>query len=371
MWIETLRLENFRNFVSESFSFSPSFNVLLGANAQGKTSVLEAFAFLANGNSFRSSDWRDAILHGSREAHVRAKAQHELGSDEWFLSLNSEKKVRSLNDKRSASTLAKLVTILFAPEEIQLLRESPGARRRYVDQIIRRYDSQHWTNLRSFERVLKQRQAILHDEEKSISARASLLEIFDEQHAHLAAKLVSKRAEWLEKLNRGISKAYAMMAPHNEQAQFVYQPWFGAWQNQTQSDLEGFIRSELVRRRNDELTRRISIVGPHRDDILAQLGNKTLQRFGSQGEHRSFVLALKIAELELHQSLAETTPIFLLDDVSSELDGIRREFFFAALNQAKGQVMVTGTEQSLILLPSTAQVATFEIAAGKASKIAW
>lgn len=369
MKIESLKLKDFRNFEDERLDFGPAFNLLVGRNAQGKTNVIEALGLLATGHSFRTSEFRDMIRHESESSDVRSRATGAAGSDDLQVTLDVQRKGFFRNAKKTTPGGFKgLSAVLFAPEEILLLRDSPSARRRYLDVLIAQAEPRYRTLVRSYERVVSHRNRLLQEIAATGRGAAALLRSWDEQLAELGARIVVARAAWCGKLNGFIPGRYAAIAPQDGQALFRYRPHCGdAAVAGGEPGVQAAMTEGLEQRRQDEIDRGFTLVGPHRDDLEAAIGDAAIKSFGSQGQHRTFVLALKIAEIDLLREVLGETPILLLDDVASELDRDRNRFFFDYLSEAKGQVFVTATDADAIRIAGEAKVRRFTIDAGRAT----
>ena len=382
MHLAHLYLKYFRNFSEQQFEFGKNFNIFVGKNAQGKTNILEAVHLLATGKSFRTSEFRDMISWQQAAAKIKAQNFLPAGSDDWNATLCQAKKTIQKNGKQlSSRTKRGLAAVLFAPEEILLLRDSPAERRRYVDALIVRFSPQFGTIVRQYARVLSQRNRILTDDELAQNAKRAQLEPWNSQLIELGTKITKARHVWSAKLNEELAKQYAAIARRDEPAEFVYEPFYqreqnarpnGDFSNPTKEhDIQAVFQEQLVKRLPDELIRRRSLVGPHRDDFNAALGRNSIKHFGSQGQHRTFVLALKIAEVELFRLIEGHPPIFLLDDVASELDEERNHYFFSYLEKTNGQVFVSTTEKKLVHLYSEGEIKAFSVENGTAKAVPW
>jgi DNA replication and repair protein RecF len=357
MHLKQLQLNYFRNFSEGSFEFGPNFNILVGDNAQGKTNVLEAIALLSYGKSFRTSEWRDLVQHDRGKGYVGARTVHASGEDELQVLLEEPRKRFLKNGKNTTpGGFQNVRVVLFAPEEILLLRTSPGARRRFIDSFVCSLVPSYKKTVRDYESVVSHRNRILSDEEKNDFQKRTLLEPWDEQLVTRGTKVILERKKWSEKLSEALTRHYGTIAKKDEEANFIYQPHVNA---------DSFMET-LSERRDDELRRHITLVGPHRDDLVAFIGEGQVKRFSSQGQHRSFVLALKIAETDIYEELTGEVPIFLLDDVASELDPERNSHFFEYLMSAKGQVFITTTRVKDVRLAPTSEAKSFVIEGGSA-----
>lgn len=366
MFIDTLTLRQFRNFDEGTFSFDRNFNLIVGANAQGKTNVLEAIAMVASGRSFRTSEFRDCIAWEGEGAGVVARVQGPKGVDEIAAQLTREKKHFRRNGKRARPNGPHFV--LFAPEEILLLKEGPAARRKYVDAFAAGLMPTHRRLVREYERTLAQRNRLLQDERLSEAQWRDRIRPWDEQLARTGSALVRSRARWIDRLNEELPRQYRAIAPHDGAARFCYRPFCGeAPLAGDDVALQEHFSAELARRWPDECIRRTTLVGPHRDDVVAHLGESEVKRYGSQGQHRSFVLALKIAEIDIHRQDRGEIPLLLLDDVASELDEQRNRHFFDYLTQVQGQVFITATAAHDVRLSAPEGVRRYHIEAGRAA----
>lgn len=366
MYLATLSLCNFRNFEHSNFEFSPSFNIFIGKNAQGKTNVIEAIFLLSHGNSFRTSEFRDMIYRGNPVAEISSKATCKLGDDSLRVLIDDSRKGFFLNEKKTTPGGFKGVsTVLFAPEAVLLLRDSPSARRRYIDEFIAQAVPSYRTVVRRYERILSQRNRLLQNRIEGRQFDTVLFQSFTYQLVSLGAYLIMNRHKWCCEINHILPQKYSGMAPNDGAATFVYCPHCGG--DAVDKGIEGLkaaLEDELVRREGDEFIRGITLIGPHRDDIEARIEEERLCHFGSQGQHRTFVLALKMTEMDLLSKAHDEVPIMLLDDVASELDIDRAQGFFAHLEEAKGQVFVTAVDADDVRLSGAGRARRFAIEAG-------
>jgi len=369
MRIEELRLKNFRNIEGLSINPGSAFNLLVGRNAQGKTNVIESIGLVSTGSSFRASDFRDMIMWGKIRAEVQARAAGEMGTDTLSVTMDDRRKCFLKNDKRAIASRSSCVcTVLFAPEEIMLLREGPASRRRYMDALISQICPPHRTNVGKYEKVVRQRNRLLCDADIPTAKKKSGLRPWDEQLVDLGARITEERDRWCARLNEFIPPSYGEMAPDEGSARFEYAPYCG---REAVSGGIGELRAEMARRlelrQDDELARGFTVVGPHRDDFTARIGEGEVKHYGSQGQHRSFVLAMKMAETSLFRDVTGEEPILLLDDVASELDSGRNRFFFDSLRRARGQVFITATKEDDVHLGSSCDARVFDVEAGQAA----
>jgi DNA replication and repair protein RecF len=367
MRLSSLHLRNFRNIAELCLEPGPGFNLLVGPNAQGKTNLVEAVSLLSTGQSFRAADFRDMIRWGAEQSSVEARAECGAGSDDLRVLIDAERKQHLRNGKRApAASGSRVPTVLFAPEETMLFRGTPGHRRRHLDTVIAQVVPSHRTLIASYERVVRQRNRILQDAGLGSAGKERELAPWDLQLADLGGQIVVQRSAFCGRINERLPFHYAKIASEDGPARIEYLPHDGA---EAVSGGRKVVAEELVARlaarRSDELARGITLVGPHRDELDAAIGATKARQHASQGQHRSLVLALKMAEVDLLRAGTGEEPILLLDDVASELDEGRNRHFFQALRASRGQVFITATADADIRLPGPAEAAVFDVRAGR------
>lgn len=371
MHLTYLHLKSFRNFEDQIFEFGPSFNILLGDNAQGKTNVLEAISLMCSGASFRTSEWRDMISHGRGIAFAAARLESDRGSDELIVELGEPRKRFIKNGKNTTpGGFAGLHAVLFAPEEILLLRTQPGARRKFIDDFVSAFVPGYKKLVRDYSSVVSQRNKILSDETLTPIERKINILPWNDQLIQLGTKVVVKRHEWTKRINETLPSHYGAIAIDDAEARFRYKP--NVCEEDAAGD-DGAVKSSykeaLENRARDEWIRGVTLVGPHRDDLVAHIGSGSVKRFASQGQHRSFVLALKVAEMEVYRKITGEEPLLLLDDVASELDPDRNRRFFDYVRGSRGQVFITTTRESDVKLEPNPRTMRYSIKRGSAKKL--
>lgn len=267
-----------------------------------------------------------------------------------------------INGKRPANLAKKALdfeVVHFTPSEVELAKGSPSLRRRYFDSIICGLVPSHFQDILDFQRLMRQRNSLLAMGHTAASAG---IEPWDAQMAETGGRIVYKRLRLVKRINREIDEIYKGIGGANTGARAIYEPSFdnsGSGRGEIADSIKKALKSSFSR----DLAVKHTSAGPHRDRISLQIGGKDCSLFASQGEARSVVLALKIAEIRLYQEIKKENPVFLLDDISSELDGRRRKFLFDMLLDYPGQVFVTSTSASDILYEGERK--TFQIRDGK------
>ena len=342
--ITAVSLYAFRNYLKEEVALHPGVNLLLGANAQGKTNLLEAVYVGATGRSPRSSLLAEMVMWEQSGARVKL-AFTEDGVDHT-LEARLERDTTSRRTKRSlafddkpisAQALAgRLRTVLFHPEEMTLIRGSGEGRRRLLNGLMTQSEAGYATTLARYGRVLEQRNQLLKRIASELEPVASLA-WWTQEIARLGGELVYSRRRSLEALGPVVSEKYSEVAP-GEHLELRYAP------NVTDlGDPAAAIAAELERRQREELARGLTVAGPHRDDLEFNLGGLPAAAHASQGQQRTAILAFKLAEVEV-LSAGGQPPVLLLDDVMSELDAPRRQHL-VELVESSPQAVITSAEE--------------------------
>lgn len=354
MHLRHLRLLDFRSWPLLELELQPGVTTLVGRNGHGKTNVLEAVGVLSTLRSHRVASEAPMIRTGAETAMIAALA-HNAGRELTVeLALNSGRANRArLNTspcRRLGDILGVVQSVLFAPEDLALVRGEPAERRKLLDELQVQRRPAHGGVLTEYSSVLRQRSALLKSASgvlrrgrgEGADAALETLDVWDGRLAHLGAGIVAGRIALLDELRPLVADAYRGLAPESRPADLAYR--FRVATPPDESELadpelvEAVLLAELGRRRQDEIDRGMSLVGPHRDDLVLSLGEEPAKGFASHGETWSFALALRLGSLELFRADG-VEPVLLLDDVFAELDRHRR----AALAEA-----ATGVEQVLV-----------------------
>lgn len=337
--IANLRLQNFRSYNDESFEFDQGVNIIVGPNASGKTNLLEAVMVLGQGSSFRARDaelvqfkkpW--ARLDGNFATHARTvKIQNSENAPIKSFVID-DKPLKRLSLERTAPV------VLFEPNHLQLMVRGPETRREYFDELLERTRPQFKSLASGYRRTLAQRNALL----KHGRAKASQqLFAWNIRLSELGAQIVSGRQELIDEINKNISKSYSRVAGRRSKVELIYDCQFPA------ANYASRMLSKLEKNVDLDFERGFTSSGPHREDISFILDGQPAGATASRGETRSLLLALKIFELGLIEKTRGQAPIFLLDDVFSELDGRRRRALVDAL--ASRQTIITTTDADAVI----------------------
>ncbi|MGA3007764.1 MAG: DNA replication/repair protein RecF [Opitutaceae bacterium] len=354
MRLRSLTLRHFRNVGFATLDFSGRQHFLTGANGQGKTNLLEAAGFLTALRSFRAHDYRLLVGHGQTTAALTCQLEHErLGDTHVIIKLRHDGKELWCDNARVtrlADHLGKFPTVVFSSQDLQLVRGPPAGRRRWFDLTLAAMDAGYLHSLQKFTRALAGRNALL----KSGRATDRELAAFEQILAPAAADLIALRAAGLQTLGAALKTAYAQLCESAEEADLAYQPNF----EEPSAELL-LARFEAGRARDAQF--RTTLAGPHRDDFHFTVRGTVARDYGSEGQQRSLVLALRLAQASWFREKSGVCPVLLADDVLGELDPARRRRFWSAIDP-ESQVIATGTGCPDADL-GTWQV--FEVAAGE------
>lgn len=337
MIIESIKLKNFRSYKEKEFSLSPTTNVFFGNNAEGKTNILEAVYVCALGKSFRTR--KDAELVKFNEefgvVDISFSDRNRKKNINFIVSAKSKKqiKVNGIKQTKISDLLGNLFVILFFPDDMNFAKGEPGERRKSFDLLISQLNPVYMHILQEYYKVLEQRNTLLKNKERSINFTE--LDIWDEKLSELNIKIKDIRNEYIEKIKPLFSKYHKEIANQKEDVVIKYK-------TQVSGNRED-VKKSLEDRRIQDLKRGFTSYGIHRDDYIFEINNLNLGLFGSQGQVRTAILSLKLAEKDLFYIEKGEMPVLLLDDVMSELDGYRREYLYEKLKNC--QVLITCTDK--------------------------
>ena len=321
--VTKLALENFRNIERREVEFSPATTLLIGENACGKTNTVEALQLLTSGYSFRNPAPAQLIREGSDIARIHARLEGDGRVIDVSCEIDSKRRTFFKNTKKcSAKDMpGTLFSVLFNPDDLFLIKRGASYRRDEIDSFARQANPNYDKVLSTFMRTVTQRNHLLKEE----TVDEAMLDAWDESLALGGATLLSARHRLFERLRDKVVDIYADIAP-GEGLAAEYQSTIGDdVLYMSRDEVRDIYREKLAQSRADDIRRQQTLIGPHRDDIVFSIAGREARAFASQGQQRSIVLALKIAEVLLARELVEEQPLLLLDDVMSELDEMRRQ----------------------------------------------
>lgn len=353
MRINTLQLDNFRNYPQLALSFTNNINIFIGNNAQGKTNIIEALYICAMGRSYRTSVEQEVIRWQQPSGSIKA-AFSRMGVENnvsfRFLANSGKRRNKEIiyNDYeiKVRDLIGSLNMVLFSPEDLSLIKGMPAFRRQFLDVEISQANPAYYRQLLQYNRILLQRNHLLKKIREDRLAYDLLAE-WDEQLAAGAAAITLKRKEAVKKLAMLANLMHRKITANSETLAVQYQI-SGVGENEylpPDVQLKGWYVEQLANLRQQDIYRGSTGIGPHRDDLQFMINGINIRSFGSQGQQRTAVLSLKLAELEFIKSENGEYPILLLDDVMSELDAARREHLLMFIKD-KIQTFITATDKS-------------------------
>lgn len=343
MYLKNLKLHQFRNYDDITVDFSPAINVLIGENAQGKTNLLEAIYVLAMTRSHRANNDRELIEFSKDAAQITGTVERQLGSLKLELDIgkNGKKaKANHLEKARLSEYLGQLNVILFAPEDLALVKGSPAVRRRFIDMEFGQISPKYLHDLTQYRSVLKQRNRYLKQLQTKEADDRLYLEILSEQLATLGGAIISQRIAFLSKLEQYAQELHQSITQGREVLTFEYESSVKEAYKLNERELTQALLELYKRNQQREIFQGTTLYGVHRDDVKFLINDKNVQIYGSQGQQRTTALSVKLAEIDLMKEQIGEYPILLLDDVLSELDGTRQTHLLKTI-QDKVQTFLT------------------------------
>ena len=366
MRVNSLSLIGYRNYDQLDLELNPGINLFFGKNGQGKTNLVEAISFCSTLSSHRSPN--SALVASDKStASIGAVIEHNQKTLRLGVELNKESANRfSLNGnivKRSSEILGLLTSVIFSPEDIDLIKRDPQTRRSFLNNLGIQLKPAYYKTLQDYDRVLKQRNALLKSTRGKPNVDLSTLELWDENLVDLSVKVISAREDLIKRLTPLIQKNYDEISSSDNQILITQQNNFDIDYSQLPENLKTSLQTTVSNQRQNELDRGITLVGPHRDELLLTLNGLTAKEHASQGEAWSLALSLKLASAELISEISETgQPVMILDDVFSVLDTTRRNSLTSFITTYEQVLITAAVEQDV---PIESAMNKFSISGGK------
>ncbi len=353
MWIKEINISNFRNYKYENIKLNKKINIFYGSNAQGKTNIIEAIFLSSIGKSFRTNKEKELIKFGEKGCNIEVFFEKSYRDGKISINIENKKNVlvNGIKIKKLSELLGNINVVIFSPDDIDILKGGPENRRKFLDVMISQLRPKYMHIYGLYTKTLEERNSYLKNIENQ---NYDFIEIYDEKLAEYGYELYKYRNEFIEKIKNKIKKIHYNITNNNEEINIEY---FSDCENK-----EKFL--ELLKNRKKlDLIKGYTTRGAQRDDFIISLNNLQVKTYGSQGQHRSAVLSLKLAELQVICDEIGENPILLLDDFMSELDSTRRKNF---LENIKGtQVVITCTDKIEL---ENAEYETFFVENGKIEK---
>ena len=333
MWIKRIKISNFRNYKNLSIELNKKINIFYGENAQGKTNIIEAIFLSSIGKSFRTNKEKEMIKFNEENCNV--EIDFEKSDREGNISINlSNKKnifVNKIKIKKLSELLGNINVVIFNPDDINILKGGPQNRRKFLDVMISQLRPKYMHLCSIYQKTLDERNAYLKNIENQ---KSDFLEIYDEKLAEYGCEIYKYRKEFIEKIKNKIKEIHSNITNNREEIEIIY--------NSNCEDKQEYL--ELLKQRKKlDIIKGYTTKGIHRDDFQILLNQLPVDVYGSQGQHRTVVLSLKLSELQVIYDEIGENPILLLDDFMSELDEFRRTSFLENIKDT--QVIITCTDK--------------------------
>ena len=340
MVIESLDLKNYRNYDILDMNFDKNVNIIYGDNAQGKTNILESIYMCATSRSHRGSKDKEIIRFGESESHIKANVLKNNINYRIDMHLKGNKAkgiaINGIPIKKAVDLFGIIQIVLFSPEDLNIIKNGPSERRRFMDMELSQLNKIYLSNLVNYNKVLVQRNKLLKELSFNMSDELlATLDIWDMQMVNYGRKVIETRRLFIAQLNEWLEQIHGRLTGNREKLRLVYQP---------STEPEDFERV-LLSKRDQDIRIKMSGTGPHRDDFLFMVGEVDIRKFGSQGQQRTAALSLKLAEIELVRQSIGDEPVLLLDDVLSELDSSRQNYLLDCIKDIQTVITCTGLDE--------------------------
>ncbi len=343
MYLKNLQLHHFRNYADADVEFSPSINVLIGENAQGKTNLLESIYVLAMTRSHRTNNDKELIEFSQDASQVSGVVERQLGPLKLELDIGKrgkKAKANHIEKARLSEYLGQLNVILFAPEDLALVKGAPTVRRRFIDMEFGQISPKYLHDLTQYRSILKQRNRYLKQLQTKEADDKVYLDVLSEQLAAVGGAIITQRIKFLSELEKYAQQLHQSITQGRERLTFEYESVVKNADELSEIEAAQALMDLYTRNQQKEIFQGTTLYGIHRDDVRFLLNGKNVQTYGSQGQQRTTALSVKLAEIDLMKNQTGEYPILLLDDVLSELDGTRQTHLLKTI-QDKVQTFLT------------------------------
>lgn len=340
MIIESVDLQNYRNYEFLNMTFDNKINIIYGDNAQGKTNILESLYVCATSKSHRGSKDKDIIRFGNDEAHIKVMVKKHGMNYRLDMHLKKNKTkgiaVNGIPIRRAVELFGIINIIIFSPEDMNIIKNGPSERRRFMDMELSQLDKIYLSNLVNYNKVVVQRNKLLKQLQFSgDSGLVDMLDVWDMQLVRYGSEIIKRRMDFIDNINSIIQPVHSKLSGNKEILNLRYIPC---------TTTDNF-KDEVIRSRERDIKFKMTNVGPHKDDVAFFINDKDVRKYGSQGQQRTCALSLKLAEIELVKKVINDTPVLLLDDVLSELDANRQNFLLDSIGNIQTIITCTGLDE--------------------------
>ncbi|PKR77441.1 DNA replication/repair protein RecF [Halalkalibacillus sediminis] len=367
MYIEDLTLTGYRNYDHLQLTFDRRINVIIGENAQGKTNLMEAIHVLAFTKSHRTPRDKELIQWDREYGKIKGsifKRNRSFPLEVIFSAKGKKAKLNHIEQRKLSDYIGSLNVVMFAPEDLNLVKGSPQSRRKFIDMEIGQIQPVYIYHLGHYQKILKQRNALLKDLQRNKQADRTMLSVYTDQLIEHASIVLQRRFSFLEKLREWATPIHRGITRDSEELAISYDATIDVSETADSEKIKKIYEEQFQQIENKEVDRGTTLIGPHRDDLLFFVNDRNVQTYGSQGQQRTTALSLKLAEIELIDQEVGEYPILLLDDVLSELDDSRQSHLLHTI-QNKVQTFVTTTSVDGIDHETLNQASIFRIHDGR------
>lgn len=338
MYVKKLQLLNYRNYEELNIELSKGINIFVGDNAQGKTNILESIYYSSIGKSHRTNRDRELINWDKEEAYIKLHVSKERLDKNIEIKIFKDGKkgvrINSIKVNKISELIGVFNSVMFAPEDLKIVKESPGYRRKFLDIELCKLSSRYYFNLVQYNKVLDERNILLKKWGVDIS---SMIDIYDEQLSKFGAFLIKERYKYINKLNDIGKIIHKRITSENEEINFKY-----ITSVKTVDNAEQEMREVLKKNLKSDIEKRSTGYGAHRDDFSVEINGVDVKNYGSQGQQRTAVLTIKFSSLDIIKEQTNEYPVLLLDDVLSELDLSRQKYILNSFSDV--QTIITCTD---------------------------
>ena len=371
MYVKNIYLENYRNLENISIDLNEKLNLFIGDNAQGKTNLVESIFYISIGRSFRFSKDNNLIKFEKEKSYVKINVQRKKDEKKIEIEINKDKnkkyKVNEITLDKNSELVGIVNIVIFSPDNLDLIKGSPGDRRRFLNIEISQLKPKYKYLLKKYKKILIQRNNLLKNLNEN-KKNLKLLEVWDEHLVETGSEIISYRNDFIIKLRKISKKIHWEISGEKEKLNIVYKTGLGLLRENNIEYIRDKFKRKLLENREREIERGISLYGPHLDDVKIIINNKNSRYYSSQGQKRTAALSLKLSEIEIIKEEKKDNPIVLLDDVLSELDNKRRYHLLKYIENV--QTIITSTDDTdLIKLLENKDKKIFYINKGKITNI--
>ncbi|MDP4177879.1 MAG: DNA replication/repair protein RecF [Bacillota bacterium] len=344
MYVESLKLNNFRNYYELNMNFTTGVNILIGDNAQGKTNILESIYYCSIGKSHRTNKDKELINWQRDESYIKLHVGRQRLDKNIEIKIFKDGKkgikINSIKINKLSELIGVFNAVMFSPEDLKIVKESPANRRKFLDIELCKLDNKYYYNLVKYNKVLDERNTMLKKWNSQIN---DVIDIYDEQLSEFGAYIIKERMLYIKKLNLKGKKIHDEISSGIESIKFKYLSCIKEIEV-SKEDLKSQLKEQLIKNRSSDIEKRGTSIGPHREDFSILINNVDVKSFGSQGQQRTAVLTIKFSSLEIIKDIINEYPVLLLDDVLSELDINRQKYILNSIKNVQTIITCTGID---------------------------